>query len=65
MSPLLVIDDICIVGAGQAVSPWCSSKNENSRASKKIQDNITKKKTKKKGKEKIKTCKGLYLLLPL
>lgn len=37
------MDDICVVEAGQAVSPWCSFKNENSRALKKIQDNITKK----------------------
>lgn len=29
MSPLLVMDDVCIVGAGLAVPPWCSSKNES------------------------------------
>lgn len=29
MSPLLVMDDVCIVGAGLAVPPWRSSKNES------------------------------------
>ena len=30
MSPLLVMDDVCIVGAGLTVPPLCSSKNEDS-----------------------------------
>lgn len=30
MSPLLVMDDVCRVGASLAVPPWCSSKNESS-----------------------------------
>lgn len=38
MSPLLVMDDVCIVGAGLAVPPWCSSKNENRLAPKEKED---------------------------
>lgn len=38
MSPLLVMDDVCIVGAGLAVSPWCSSNNENSLVPKEKED---------------------------
>lgn len=30
MSPLLVMDDVCRVGASLAVPPRCSSKNESS-----------------------------------
>lgn len=39
MSPLLVMDDVCIVGAGLAVPPWCSAQNGNSSAVKEKKDN--------------------------
>lgn len=32
------MDDVCIVGAGLAVPPWCSSKNENSLVPKEKED---------------------------
>lgn len=38
MSPLLVMDDVCIVGAGLAVPPWSSSKNWNSLVPKEKED---------------------------
>lgn len=39
MSPLQLMDDVCIVGTGLAVPPyWCSSENENSLASREKED---------------------------
>lgn len=40
MSPLLVMDDVCIVGTGLAVLPWRSSQNENSLVAKEKEDKV-------------------------
>lgn len=55
------MDDVCIVGAGLAVPPWCSSKNENSLVPKEKED---KEVICDYGKEK-KEKKWWYSLLPL
>lgn len=62
MSPLLVMDDVCIVGAGLAVPPWCSFKNESSLAPKEKED---KKKLDVAVKKKEKKKEWRYSLLPL